>query len=222
MENRYGYDSEFFDMSTNAQIYKAKSHKKFKAVVIITVIIGLTVLITGYIHLSNYLSRPKMIPIEESITTEGKYLYNTKANVTNYQNEIVKDKTLLFSIQMFVDNNGYLSETFANVYTDGTFVENYEEAYNGEYRNLKTMGNMDLTSIKNYIEENKEILVTLSSSNDLDQDHFAEDFVLKVGGKYVTGSESNSEDIYNKLVQIYNNSNKDIVQNINIAKDSSK
>lgn len=215
MEMQFG---ESFDMETSADINVKKQKKKFWLIVILSAVILGTLFTLLFVFKYQDVKVPPVEEMNEKFSANGELFYNARSNVIKYQTSIVENRKEKYKLVKNIFNNGYISNTRITIYDDGVYLKDYEEAFNGNYRNVRSMGNIDTTLIDNYTDENREALLQFNCGEiEKGADIFTDGFFIRFGNKAVVGSPIENPEIYNKLFELYNQCEKEEIQSFDLS-----
>lgn len=222
----FNMQSEAFDFGSSAEKKAIKHNEKFKRNLILTIIFATIVFIAILIIVINSYAHRKvpMLEAHQEITADGEYLYNVQTAIMMNQANIVRDKTSLYETKIFEDENGYIKNEIINVFTDGTFRDEIVESYGSNYVEYRYMGTMDVSEFNNYINKNKEVLMSCPKvirDDELHEYYTLNSAVVNVGKKqvFVYGDEGEPYQTYiNDLLDFYRSAEKDYVQEYKITR----
>lgn len=217
-ENNVGFSGESFDFSTNSDINYKNAKKKFRKVVVLSSIIFAVIFIVTFVIVYKNFTKIEIEPMKQEVNATGKYLYSARKNIIESQTAVLADKKEKYILVSIIDNDGYISNSNITIYDDGTYLCDATESYNHNYRNERAIGNIDLTLLDNYVDRNKEILLTLSKIDyeNKNDDNYIDGFLIKIDKTYVCGNELENKEVYNELFRLYNESSKEEIQKFDL------
>ena len=144
--------SEMYDYMGSELARRRKKKKIFMRVLVGTVV-GIIVLFLTIFFISQYIESHK--PIEEiksDITASGKAFYAKKAESVYTILDIVEKKKVLAYIYDSQTTGDYLVSNIYIVYSDGTYYETIKENINGNYKEERNLGKINLELFEKYID----------------------------------------------------------------------